>query len=133
MTVPAPDVAAFLAAIEPAARRDDATALCALMASVSDEPVAMWGASMIGFGRYRYRYDSGREGESFRIGFSPRKAALTLYLGDADAVGDGLLARLGKHTTGKGCLYIKRLADIDAAVLRDVIDTALAHHRALYP
>lgn len=133
MTTTGPDVATFLAAVEPAGRREDAIALCAVMASASGEPATLWGPSIVGFGRYHYAYDSGREGESFRIGFSPRKAALTLYLGEGGGIDAGLLGRLGKHTAGKGCLYIKRLSDTDPAVLREVIDAALAHNRARYP
>ena len=86
------------------------------MARLSGEPPRLWGPSIIGFGRYHYRYESGREGESFRVGFAPRKAALTLYLTNSEPVPGDLLAALGKHKTGQGCLYLKKLADADTAL-----------------
>jgi hypothetical protein len=126
-------VEAFLDSLPDPDRQADARALYALMADVSGEPAKLWGASLIGFGRYAYRYDSGQSGEWFRVGFSPRKAETTLYLhlGGWDA--DPLLARLGKHKTGKGCLYLKRVADADPTVLRALIEGALAHMAWLYP
>lgn len=84
----------------------------------------MWGPSIVGFGRYHYRYDSGHEGNACRIGFSPRKPQLVLYVGGFSGHEDRL-ARLGKHKTGKGCLYINRLSDVDLAVLEDLIKTTL--------
>jgi hypothetical protein len=105
-------VEGFIDKIEPEARRKDARVLAALMARVSGEPARMWGPSIIGFGVRKCRYASGREGEICRIGFSPRKAAFVLYLtGQAD--GDPRVAALGKVTTGKGCIYLKKLDDID--------------------
>ena len=90
----------------------------------------MWGPSIIGFGSYHYKYESGREGDMPIIGFSARKAANVLYsmLGCSEA--EGHLAKLGKHTTGKGCLYIKKLADVDTTVLEKLIRNAVAHNRA---
>jgi hypothetical protein len=109
----------FLAALSPEARRADAASLCEAMARVSGEPPRMWGPGIIGFGERRYRYDSGREGAICRIGFSPRKDALALYgMGVQD---NPLLETLGKHQTGKGCLYIKRLSDVDAKALEAVL------------
>ena len=90
----------------------------------------MWG-SIVGFGGYHYRYDSGREGDAPRVGFAARKAALTLYLGEPLPV--DLLDRLGKHTTGKGCVYLKRLGDADAGMLEALIAAAHAANRARYP
>lgn len=116
-------VDAFLQGAEPPARRIEGQALCALMQRVTGEIPRMWGPSIVGFGEYHYRYESGREGTSLRVGFSPRKPALVLYgmgIGEASA----FLAQLGKHTTGKGCLYIKRLSDIDEAVLEALIVAA---------
>ena len=117
-TQPTPvDVDTFLAS---APHSDDARALAALMARVSGEEATMWGPAIVGFGTHHYRYDSGREGDICRIGFAPRKAELVLYgipLTDA-------LARLGKHKTGKSCLYIKRLSDVDTAVLEEMIREA---------
>jgi hypothetical protein len=117
-------VADFLAAVEPEGRRADALALCAMMERLSGEPPRMWGPSIVGFGVRRYRYDSGREGEILKVGFSPRKAATALYVG-GKAQAD-LVARLGKITTGKSCIYVKRLADIDAAVLEEIVLRTLA-------
>ncbi len=93
-----------------------------------DEP-AMWGPSMVGFGRYHYKYASGREGDWFVAGFSPRKQNLTLYIMSGFSGYDELMARLGKHTTGKSCLYIKRLEDVDLAVLEELIRRSVAHVR----
>lgn len=125
--------AAFIAALPDAARRADAEAVCALMERLSGEPPVMWGPSIVGFGRYRYRYDSGREGEMARIGFSPRKAELVLYLADGFAGHAALLAKLGKHRTGKSCLYIRKLSDVDRDVLAALIAGSLAHMDAKYP
>ena len=118
-------VADFLAAVEPDARRQDAQEVCEIMGRLSGEPATMWGPSIVGFGRRRYRYESGREGETPAAGFAPRRPALVLYLGLGPKRED-FLARLGKHTTGKGCIYIKRLADVDAGVLEAMIATSLA-------
>jgi len=117
-------VDSFIAAIEPEARREDAQTLCAMMARLCGEPAVMWGPGIVGFGSRHFRYDSGREGDILRIGFSPRKAALTLYGMDPNGESSPLLASLGKHSTGKGCLYIKRLADIDPGVLEALIEEA---------
>lgn len=127
------DVEAFLAAVEPEQRRADAQAVCALMAKVSGEPPRMWGASIVGFGRYRYRYESGHEGEAPRVGFSPRKAALTLYVMDGFEGRDALVGKLGKVKTGKSCLYINRLADVDAGVLEQIVGDSLVWMAKKYP
>lgn len=112
-------VSAFLDRIADPAKQKDARALTKLMQKASGEKPAMWGSSIVGFGSYHYEYDSGREGDAPRIGFSPRASALTVYAmgGLLDPKVAKLLASLGAHKLGKGCLYIKRLADIDAAVL----------------
>lgn len=129
----ATDVATFVAAIPDAGRRADAEALVALMNQLSGEPARMWGPSIIGFGEYHYRYDSGRTGSMSRIGFSPRKAETVVYLIDGFAGQADLLARLGKHRIGKSCLYIKRLADIDIGVLEAMIAASLATMAERYP
>lgn len=126
----AADVEAFLARVEPSERQGDGRVVAALMARLSGEPPAMWGPSIIGFGRYHYRYDSGREGESCRIGFAPRKTELVFYLAGLDDVD---FADLGKHRRGKGCLYVKRLAIVDMAVLEALIVKSLAHMEEVYP
>ncbi len=110
-------VAAFIDAIANPTRRVDAKALVKLMQNAAGEKPKMWGPSIIGFGSYHYRYDSGREGDMPLIGFSPRKAATVLYNVICSGDSKALLAKLGKHTTGKGCLYIKKLADVDHQVL----------------
>jgi hypothetical protein len=112
-----------------AARRSDAKTLVQLMQRASGEKPAMWGTSIVGFGSYHYKYESGREGDMPVVGFSARKAAYVLYglLGPKTA--DSLLPKLGKHTLGKGCLYIKKLADVDTTVLEKLIKQAVAHNR----
>lgn len=122
-------VAAFIEAITDETRRADAHALVKLMQNASGEKPKMWGPSIIGFGSYHYTYDSGREGDMPVIAFSPRKAASVLYglIGFSGA--ETLLAKLGKNTTGKGCLYIKKLADVDRKVLEAMIVKALAAKR----
>ena len=102
--------------------------MIALMGRLSGEPAVMWGPSMIGFGRYRYRHDSGREGEMFRLGFAPRKAALVLYGLGPSLQDPDVQARLGKFTQGKGCLYIKSLADVNMALVEEMLTEALARH-----
>lgn len=127
------DVDAFLNAIEDERRREDARAIRRLMADVTGEKAHMWGSSIVGFGRYHYRYASGREGDWFKVGFSPRKQNLALYLMSGfDGYGD-LLEGLGKHTTGKACLYVKRLDDIDTDVLARLIEKSLEHIESTYP
>lgn len=114
----------FLEAVDNDDRRVDSHALCRLMTEVTGEEPVLWGSSIVGFGSRHYKYASGREGDWPRVGFSPRKQALTLYLNHLD---DGfsdyqnLLSQLGKHKTGAGCLYLKRLADADSDVLRQII------------
>lgn len=126
-------VTAFLERIPDPDRRRDADTLCAMLAELSGEPAAMWGSSIVGFGRYRYRYESGREGEMMRIGFSPRAKELVLYVTDGFPRYEELLARLGKHRTGKACLYIKRLDDVDRGALRELVTASLEHVDTLYP
>lgn len=126
-------VADFIQAAPDAVRRDDAKALVALMARVTGEEPVMWGPSIIGFGSYHYRYESGHEGDACRLGFSPRKAELVLYVLNGSPGQAAQLARLGRHRTGKSCLYIKRLADVDMAVLEDLLRDQLAHMDARYP
>ena len=120
----------FLAGVEPAERQEDGRTVAALMERLSGEPPRMWGPSIIGFGHYHYRYDSGREGDMCRIGFSPRKAELVFYLAGLD---DADFDALGKHRRGKGCLYIKRLSGIDMAALEALIVKSLAYMDEVYP
>ncbi len=116
-------VAAFLASVEDATRRTDAKVLAKLMQEVTEKP-AMWGSAIVGFGASHYKYETGREGDMPKIGFSPRKSAVVLYLmlGAKDYA--PLLKKLGKHKTGKGCLYIDKLAEVDQTVLRALVARA---------
>jgi hypothetical protein len=123
-------VDAFLAGVEPEQRRIDGRVMLDMMARLTGEPPVMWGPSIIGFGTLHYRTEAGREGEICRIGFSPRKAQLVLYLAASMPEYDALLAALGKHSTGKGCLYIRKLADVDLAVLEELIARSWAYQSA---
>tara|TARA_R110001606_G_scaffold184665_1_gene331591 strand:- start:7237 stop:7680 length:444 start_codon:yes stop_codon:yes gene_type:complete len=121
------EVDAFIAKVEPERRRDEADALVAMFQRITGEEPKMWGPSIIGFGSYDYKYESGREGTSLRSGFSPRKAKLSLYLmgayctPNAQAEQDRLLGLLGKHSVGKSCLYINRLEKVDLSVLEQLV------------
>jgi len=116
----------FLARVPGDQRREDARRLCAIMREIAGEPPAMWGPSIIGFGTYHYRYASGHEGDSALASFSPRRQNLVIYLvGEFADRHRAALARLGPHQTGKGCLYIKRLADVDLDALRELIDRSV--------
>ena len=126
-------VAAFIDNLTDPARRADAKALVALMQSAAGEKPKMWGPSIIGFGSYHYKYESGREGDMPVIAFSPRKAATVLYGMTGFNEAAALLAKLGKHTTGKGCLYIKKLADVDQQVLEALVVKSLVVKRAWHP
>ena len=110
----------FIAAVDKPLRRADALALRDLMERVTREPATMWGPSIVGFGSYHYCYDSGREGDLCRVGFSPRAANLVLYVGSFPGYGE-LLARLGKHKRSTACLYLNKLADVDMAVLEEIV------------
>jgi hypothetical protein len=123
-------VAAFIDALADPTRRADAKALVKVMQSAAGEKPRMWGPSIIGFGSYHYRYETGREGDMPLIGFSPRKAATVLYNMTGSGDSKALLTRLGKYTTGKGCLYIKKLADVDQQVLEAVVVKSVAALRA---
>jgi hypothetical protein len=120
-------VAAFLNAIEPAERRKDCKTIARMMKEATGARPAMWGESIVGYGSYHYRYASGREGDWFLTGFAARKQDLTIYLGTGQfRQRDALLKKLGKHRTGKSCLYIKKLADVDLEVLRQLIEGCAA-------
>src|SRR3984885_7953002 len=122
-------VSAFIATLDDDAKRADAKALVKLMRSESGEKPRMWGPSIIGFGSYHYSYDSGREGDMPVIAFSPRKAAIVLYGVSRPDGSAALLKKLGKHSMGKGCVYIKKLADVDQAVLKKIVANAVAAPR----
>ena len=126
-------VDAFLDAVPDPQRREDAKKIRVLMERLSGEPAELWTYGIVGFGRYRYRYDSGREGHAGRIGFSPRAKEQVLYLIGGFPRHQELMNKLGKYRTGKSCLYIKRLSDVDEAVLEELIAEALAYMRGTYP
>jgi Domain of unknown function (DU1801) len=119
-------VEAFLDDIPNERRREDARRLCAMMRDITGEAPAMWGTSIIGFGSYHYRYASGRKGDSALASFSPRSQHLVIYLvGEFENRYQSLLARLGPHKPGKGCLYLQRLDDVDQDALRELIDRSV--------
>ncbi len=121
---------AFLNRIANDKTRADCLALATLMQEVTGAEPTMWGDSIIGFGSYHYRYPTGREGDWFLTGFSPRKQNITLYIMAGFDDADSLMARLGKYTTGKSCLYVKRLGDVDMAVLRELVTRSVEVMRA---
>ena len=113
-------VDAFLDGVKHPVRRADGEAIREMMERVTGEPAVMWGPSIVGYGAYHYRYASGHEGDMCRVGFSPRSANLVLYVGGFPEY-EEMLARLGKHKTSKACLYINKLADVDQAVLEEIV------------
>ena len=125
----------FIESVPVPQRREDAKKIRAMLERLTGEPAKMWGPSIIGFGSYRYTYESGHSGVMARMGFSPRKAELVLYFlteggGERERA---QLARLGKHRTGKVCLYIKKLSDVDEAVLEELATDTLAYMNEKYP
>lgn len=129
----------FIGAVEPASKREDALALDAMFRKVTGEEPQMWGPSIIGYGSYHYKYESGREGDMCRTGFSPRKAKHSLYLMGRycdEATGkkvDGLLEKMGKHKTGASCVYINKLADVDLGVLEEAVRASWEAMNRIYP
>ncbi|MDH3744520.1 MAG: DUF1801 domain-containing protein [Acidobacteriota bacterium] len=119
----------FLDSVENRRRREDAWAVKAMMEELTGEKAEMWGDSIVGFGSYHYKYASGREGDWFVTGFSPRKVSLTLYVMSGFSRYQELMAKLGKHKTGSSCLYINRLEDVDSKILRRLIKESVAHLR----
>ena len=125
-------VTAFIGSIEGAERRRDVKKVAAMMREATGSRARMWGASIVGFGEYHYRYDSGREGDFMITGFSPRKQALVVYIIPGFAPFAPLMTKLGKYKTGKSCLYIRRLAEVDETVLRKLIAASVKHMRKKY-
>lgn len=123
----------FIAALEDTRRREECRDLLDMMQAICGCEPRMWGDSIVGFGQYHYRYDSGREGDCFVTGFSPRKATLTIYVMPGFDPFDEALAKLGPHRTGKSCLYLKRLDGVDRDVLRSLLDDAVGIMRERYP
>ena len=118
-------VSAFLDSVADESVRKDCRSLVRMMKKATKAQPKMWGPSIVGFGDYRYKYETGREGDWFRAGFSPRKNALTVYVMSGFPKHADLMAKLGKHKTGKGCLYIKQLADVDVRVLEQLIERSV--------
>lgn len=125
-------VSDFINAVENDTRRKDAHVLLGIMQELTGEPAVMWGNSIIGFGRYHYKYDSGREGDMILTGFSPRKSNLSLYVGAKAERNNMYLEKLGKHKTGSSCLYVNKLADIDLEVLKDLIKSNYEYVKKKY-
>ncbi|WP_392352889.1 DUF1801 domain-containing protein [Brevundimonas sp. LF-1] len=123
----------FLASVEPARRREEARTVCALMQAVTGDAPVMWGPSIVGFGRYTYVNSTNKPADWPRIGFSPRKAALTLYIMPGFQTQAALLGRLGPHTTSVSCLYIKRLDQVDMAALRTLCEWSFEEMKRRYP
>jgi hypothetical protein len=121
----------YIANIPDVARRADCEALAALMSAVTRKPPKMWGSSIVGFGQYHYKYDSGREGDMCLAGFSSRKADLTIYVFTSGQ--EALLAKLGKHKASKACVYLKHLSDVNPAVLKKLIAASVAEVKRRYP
>lgn len=127
------DVAAFLESVEHPVRREDAKTLLKMMLRITGLPAKMWGPSIIGFGKYHYKYESGREGDMMRVGFSPRKSYTSVYILPGYTDYSEILARLGKHKKGKSCLNINKLADVDLGVLEELVRAGLEDMAKKYP
>lgn len=127
------DVEAFLNDVADERKRRDSFKILDLMKDVTESEPEMWGDSIVGFGSYHYKYASGREGDWFLAGFSPRKQDLTLYIMSGFEGYEQLLGKLGKHKTGKSCLYIKKLEDIDLGVLRELVSRSVGHMEQTNP
>ena len=125
-------VAAFIKGIEDPERRSEVRKVAAMMRAATGSRATMWGTSIMGFGSYHYKYDSGREGDFMITGLSPRRQALTVYIMPGFSQFDGLMRRLGKYKTGKSCLYIRRLADVDEKVLNRLIVESVKYMRKKY-
>lgn len=126
-------LATFLTGIEPERRRRESAVIIEMLERLSGEKPTLWGPSIVGFGSYAYKYDSGHSGTACRIGFSPRKAALTIYIMSGYDNQSERLLRLGPHTIGKSCLYIKDLSRVDLEVLEQICSQSLAEMNKRYP
>lgn len=122
----------FISNVEDERKRKDSRMLVKLMSNATGAKARVWGSTIVGFGTYHYKYDSGHEGDSCIVGFSPREAALSIYLADFPTR-DALLAKLGKHKMGKACLYVKELDDIDIDVLKQLVDASITFVKKRYP
>jgi len=125
-------VSDFIAGIENKVKRDDCRELMKLMAKITGNRAKMWGTAIVGYGKYHYKYESGREGDFFLTGFSPRKQALSIYIVSGFSINPELMEKLGKYKTGKSCLYVKKLDDVDRLVLAQLIKESVAYIREKY-
>jgi hypothetical protein len=123
----------FIENVDSPKKRDDAYRLLDIFTETTGYPAKMWGPSIIGFGSYHYKYDSGHEGDAPLVGFSPRKAKISLYFATGDTERETLLQEFGKHTSGKACVYINKVADIDVDVLKALINQSVKFLQELYP
>lgn len=126
-------VEAFINAVEDEQKKKDSFELLKMNEEIIGEPAVMWGSSLIGFGNYHYKYASGREGDFFISGFSPRKTALTIYIMSGFSRYDELMSKLGKFKIGKSCLYVKKLDDIDRTILKELIQESVKYMKEKYP
>ena len=126
-------VTKFLNSIDDAKRREDSFAVLEIMQAITKQEAKMWGTAIVGFGTYHYVYASGREGDWMQVGFSPRKNALTLYIMSGFSNYSELMEKLGKYKTGKSCLYIKKLEDIDLKILKKLIRESVKYINQTYP
>lgn len=127
------NVVEFIESVENPKKQEDAYQLLQIFEETTGYEAKMWGPSIIGFGSYHYKYASGHEGDAPIVGFSPRKAKISLYVGTGQPEQEELLQRFGKHTTGKACIYINKIADIDIDVLKELIHSCMAFIRKTYP
>ncbi|WP_141433918.1 DUF1801 domain-containing protein [Bacillus sp. 03113] len=123
----------FIENVENPKKREDAYKLLDIFTETTDYPAKMWGPSIIGFGSYHYKYQSGHEGDAPLVGFSPRKAKISLYFATGDTAREELLKSFGKHTIGKACVYINKVADIDVDVLKELINQSINFLQEMYP
>jgi hypothetical protein len=126
-------VSGFIKSVEDPVKREDSLQLIAIMQEVTGFEPKMWGPTIVGFGSYHYKYESGHEGDMCIVGFSPRKPAFSLYLSAGFDKREELLADLGKHTTAKGCVYFKKISDIKVPVLKKMIVAAVKHNKKMHP
>ena len=122
----------FINSVDNETKRKDSLEILDMMSAITGSPPVLWGSSLVGFGRYHYKYASGREGDFFLTGFSPRKQALTIYIMPGFSEYESILGNLGKYKTGKSCLYVKKLDEIDRDLLRELITKSVAYMRANY-
>ena len=125
-------VSDFIAGIENKVKRDDCRELMKLMAKITGNRAKMWGTAIVGYGKYHYKYESGREGDFFLTGFSPRKQALSIYIVSGFSINPELMEKLGKYKTCKSCLYVKKLDDVDRLVLAQLVKESVAYMREKY-